>query len=132
MSGPLSKLDDRIEALERASEELRTQTREAHATIKELRRARKEIEALLKATPKELVETAIEEAVAEGLKSLGETTREAMDNAVSKVASEFDQLADLFVKGDGGNDEHLLAAANAARMKRMGELAALARNRRGI
>ena len=90
MSGALSKLETRIANLEKASEELREQTREANATLKQLRLVKKEVAELLDSTPQKLVTEAITEAVNEGLAKFRDELREHTTRSHKAVEREFD------------------------------------------
>lgn len=116
----LRNLEERIEKLERAAVEIAEATREAHAAIKQLRKAEREVRDLLSTDARELVNEAIAERVEAGLASLAETTERARQRAVDRIIDEFDQLADLLLRSADGH--HLVEDAVAAREHRKRQL----------
>ena len=69
----LGKLNERIEALERAAMDLREQTSEARATLKDLRQVQKDIRHMLDTDVQEIVDYAIDTAVGKGLAEYADT-----------------------------------------------------------
>src|SRR5690606_20837327 len=116
-------LEERIEKLERAAVEIAEATREAHAAIKQLRKAEREVRELLSTDARDLVDKAIAERVEAGLASLAETTERARQRAVDRIIDEFDKRADLLIRGTDG--QHVVEDAVAARERRKRQLDAI-------
>ncbi len=85
--------------LQQTAGELRELIREAHGLLKDLRTERRAVERLLDGIG-DRVDTRIDDAVKTGLEQLGESTRQAMDNAVAKVGKEFERLERIFLGTD--------------------------------
>lgn len=103
----LGKLNERIEALERAAVDLREQTSEARATLKDLRQVQKDIRHMLDTEAQEIVNYAIDTAVGKGLAEYADTIRGAQEQAVERVTREFGKLAKLYLEGDRKGDPSL-------------------------
>lgn len=100
-------------------EQLRVLTREAHAALKDAKRARRDLDAAVKAArdaataaARTAIGEVVEAEVARALAELGEETRTAMDESVAKIQAEFDRIANLFLTGHrDGRGEHILNVA---------------------
>lgn len=106
------QLTDQTQAL---IDELREATREAHAAIKDLRRAEKAVRDLIDTEAQTLFEAVVDDAVKQGLGELGGTFRQAQDEAFDRVNSAFEELASIFIEGSRGNDVPLPELAERRR-----------------
>lgn len=80
------------------ADELKEQTRAAHAALKDLKKERAAIEKLLAGIP-DRVEERIGAEIREGLGAYRETLAKAMDDATAKVFREFDKLSKAILGG---------------------------------
>lgn len=97
----LRNLEERISKLELAAEEIREATREAHSATKALRQAEKGVRDLLAQGVTDLVHEAIGSAVNSGLVDLGAQFRRAQDDAFDRVGAAFEELARIYLTGNG-------------------------------
>jgi predicted transcriptional regulator len=107
MSG-IAQLNERIAALEAATEQCRAETRASHEATKELRRVKKEIRDMLDKEVRDIVNAAIGEHVERRLADFDTTLTEAMHEGVLAVGREFDKLAKLYI-GVGDDNIHDIA-----------------------
>lgn len=116
----LGKLNERIAALEAAATQLREDTAEARATIKDLKAVEKQVRDLLGADVRKIVDEAIDDAVAKGLAGYADTITAAQEAAVDRVNASFEELAHIYLHGDkkGEATLHELAMAKKARSDR--------------
>lgn len=100
MSGTtdLTKL---IERMERAIDEVREVTRDAHAATKDLRQVVKEARAILGSTE---VDARIEQVLNRGLGELGDSFGVAIEAATDAVYRRFDTIGTILLGEDGSGE----------------------------
>jgi hypothetical protein len=93
--------------------ECRELLRQGHTLLKDLRVATREAETVTRQAAAGAVAERIEQEVAKQLAELGDLTRREMDRAVARVGRKFDELAKLYMQGEGRGNVSLdeLAAA---------------------
>lgn len=104
MSDKLILLEEKVEELRRASEDLRGDIRAAHEATARLRELKKEIKHYMETEAKKLVQEAIEEAVAKGLDSYSSTIKVEIDKATTKVYQRFDDITNILLTGKKSGD----------------------------
>lgn len=92
----LTDLEENIARLERATEDARQATREAHEAVADLRRAEKAVRDLLdQKLLAQLVDEGMAEAIHDGLELLGANFKQASEGVYAKVNEQVDLLVNL-------------------------------------
>lgn len=95
MSDGIGMLDQKIQQFQDLLEEMRAETREAHSTLKQIRKEREEITKTLTNDVKKMVNDRAAEVVKKELDVLGPQIREQTKLIYEKVGKQIDILIDL-------------------------------------
>lgn len=116
----LRALDERLDKLRAASDELKATTREAHEAIKDLKRLGKEVRDLLELEPTKAVAAVMEGAVAKGLEGYATEIREATDAATASVNRRYDELVGILLGYERRDEEDNIGLKIAERAEMVG------------
>lgn len=110
MNDRLILLEEKISELQKASEDLRIEIRQAHEATARLRELKKEIKVYLETEATRIVDAAIAEAVKKGLDGYQDTIKRQTEIATNKVFERFDALANTLLTGKKSGDGPVLGS----------------------
>lgn len=95
MSDVSSRLEETINKFERLLDEMKEETREAHAVLKQLHIVERSIKKLLSTDVKKLVDDESSVIIRAELEKLGPSLREQTNHIYDRVGREVDKIIDL-------------------------------------
>jgi transposase-like protein len=95
MAEGISKLEETINNFERLLQEMRDETREAHAVLKQLRITQREIEKLITTDVKNLIDDEVNKIVKEELDKIAPRLREQTSAIYDRVGNQVDKLIQI-------------------------------------
>jgi transposase-like protein len=95
MAEGISKLEETINNFERLLQEMRDETREAHAVLKQLRITQREIERLITTDVKNLIDDEVNKIVKEELDKIAPRLREQTSAIYDRVGNQVDKLIQI-------------------------------------